>query len=112
MFITSINATLERYRESLRQTQTGSLDLSNDNLDTGRPTRAGEYALADETYAKLLDKLASRDFNHATPELRENILAFYGDLNAKIATKKDKSDWRKTVRAIDKLRTMQAQVRQ
>jgi hypothetical protein len=112
MFIASLDATLDRYRESLRQTQTGSLDLSNENLDTGRPTRAGEYGLADETYAKLLDKLASRDFNNATPELRENILTFYSNLNAAIATKRDKSDWRKTVRAVDKLKTMQAQVKQ
>jgi hypothetical protein len=105
----SFNATLDRYRGMLAEMGRGRLDLPNRDFDTGRPTRAGEYSLADEAYAKLLEKLAGRDFEKVAPSLRENILAFYADLNAPIATKIDKDDWRNTLRALDRLKASAAQ---
>jgi hypothetical protein len=109
VFMESFNATLDRYRGMLAQAGRGRLDLQNRDFDTGRPTRAGEYRLADEAYATLLEKLADRNFEKVTATLRENILAFYGDLNAPIATKKDKDDWRTTLRALDRLKASAAQ---
>ena len=35
----------------------GRLDLPNTDFDTGKPSAHGEYTLADETYAELLDRL-------------------------------------------------------
>jgi hypothetical protein len=46
-------------------------------LDTGKLASPGEYQLTDATYDKLLVKLAGKQFEGVTPELRENILAFY-----------------------------------
>jgi hypothetical protein len=109
LLMASFNETLDRYRAMLRESQSGRLDLQNRDFDTGRPTRAGEYPLADEAYAELLEKLDKNNFETITPALRENILAFYNDLNAPIATKKDKADWRDTLRALEKLKTAQAQ---
>ena len=83
--------------------------MQNRDFDTGEITRAGEYKLADETYAKLLNKLAGNKFEDVPPDLRRNILAFYSDLNAPIATKKDKDEWRNTLRALDKLRAAPVQ---
>jgi hypothetical protein len=111
LFLVSFAATLDQYRALLRQAQPGRLDLVNKNFDLGRPTRAGEYRLADEAYADLVTKLAKHEFNNVTPELRTNILAFFSDLNAPIATKKDLDDWRKTVFALDKLKATQTQTR-
>jgi hypothetical protein len=54
------------------------LKLDNQNFDTGRPTRKGEYKKADETYEKLLDHFADAP-NNISIELRANILAFYGE---------------------------------
>jgi hypothetical protein len=108
-FMESFNTTLDQYRAMLAEVRNGGLDLQNRDFDTGRPTRAGEYRLADETYAKLLAKLEKNNFEMAAPEIRQNILAFYGDLNAPIATKKDKDEWRDTLRALDKLRAAQPQ---
>ena len=105
MFIESFDATLTDYRGVLARARTGRLDLPNKDFDTGEPTRAGEYKLADETYAKLLLKLAGRDFESVTPELRQNILAFYGDLNLPIATKQDNKEWRKTLSALNRLKS-------
>jgi hypothetical protein len=104
LFIESFDATLDSYRGVLAKARTGRLKLQNMDFDTGVPTRAGEYALADETYAKLLNKLAGRDFENVTPELQQNILAFYGDLGLPIATKKDREEWQKTLNALDGLK--------
>jgi Zinc dependent phospholipase C len=108
-FMESFNATLDRYRATLGHVGGQKLDLQNTDFDTGRPTRAGEYKLADEAYAKLLEKLEKDDFKTISPELRREIIAFYNDLSAPIATKKDKDDWRDTLRALDKLKAMQAE---
>jgi hypothetical protein len=108
MFMESFNATLDRYRETLGHVRAGRLKLDNRDLDTGRPVRAGEYRLADEAYAKFVRKLADQKFDGVPADVRENILAFYSDLNAPIATKRDKDDWRKTLRAIEGLKMTEA----
>lgn len=104
MFIESFNASLDTYRSVLAKARTGGLDLPNRDFDTGEPTRAGEYRLADEAYAKLLLKLEGRNFEGVSPELRQNIVSFYGDLKQPIATKQDKKDWQKTLSALEKLK--------
>jgi Zinc dependent phospholipase C len=104
MFLKSFDETLTRYRGLLQDARMNKLNLDNRDFDTGEATRAGEYQLADETYAKFLQKLAKSKFEGVTPEIRQNILSFYKDLNAPIATKKDKDDWQKTVRALDMLK--------
>jgi hypothetical protein len=109
MFLESFDATLARYRGLLKQVQARKLNLQDRDFDTGEPTRAGEYKLADVTYAKLLNKLARQKFENVSPDLRRNILAFYNNLNAPIATKKDKEDWRNTLRALDKLKATPVQ---
>jgi hypothetical protein len=105
----SFNATVDNYRKMLAQIKAGALDLPNRDFDTGRLTRAGEYKLADHAYAKLLEKLEGRKFENLSPELREDILAFFSDLSAPIAVKKDKDDWRDTLRALNHLKSLQAQ---
>lgn len=111
LFLDSFAATIDEYRALLRKTQPGRLDLANMNFDLGRPTRAGEYRRADETYAVLLTKLAKSEFKDVTPELSGNILAFFNDMNAPIMAKKDSDDWRKIVLALDKLKATQTRTR-
>lgn len=112
LFLASFAETLDQYRRLLHQAQSERFDLANTNFDLGRVTRAGEYGLADETYAELVTKLAKHEFNHITPELRQTILAFFSDLNAPSAPKKDSDDWRKTVLALEKLKATQPQTGQ
>lgn len=52
--------------------------LANVDFDTGHPTRAGEYPLADETYGEWLRKLSKKKFENLNPMARQNILTFYG----------------------------------
>ncbi len=71
-----------RYRELVAHASGRRRDLPALDFDTGRPTRRGEYPLADATYAKLLDELAERDFATVSPALRADLLRFYGRAGA------------------------------
>ena len=104
LFMKSFDATVDTYRRMLREVGAGNLKLENKDLDTGQPASAGEYRLADKTYAQILDKLASHKFQQVPQDLRENILAFYGDTNAHTATKKDRGEWQKTLRELTGLK--------
>jgi hypothetical protein len=77
MFLASLDDTIKQYKELLRSASEDGLQLPNENFDTGRPTRIGEYHLADETYAKLLEKFDGH-LNDVSDGVRANILLFYG----------------------------------
>lgn len=107
MYLKSMDVALAQYRHLLAEVKAGNLQLQDRDFDTGRVTRAGEYKLTDETYAALLDGLARRHFDAVTPELRANILAFYRDLNAPIATKKNRKKWQRTLAQLQQLNAVQ-----
>jgi hypothetical protein len=104
MYFKSINTTIDQYRIYLQQVRVGSLELANCDFDTGKQTVAAEYSLTDETYAKLLDQLAKRKFDLTSPELRDNILAFYSDLSLPLETKKDAGRWQSVLASLDQLK--------
>ena len=58
-------------------TAAAPVKLANVDFDTGHPTRAGEYRMADETYGEWLRKLADKKFEHVSEPMRQNILAFF-----------------------------------
>jgi hypothetical protein len=89
LYIKSINATTDHYRALLKEVRAGGLVLPNYNLDDGNKTEAGEYSLADETYASLLEKLAAHHFDRTSAQLRDNILAFYANPSLLAGTEKD-----------------------
>ena len=108
MYIKSVNKTVDDYGALLREQKGEQLTIADLDFDTGRATRAGEYSLADKTYARLLDDLAKRNFDQAPAELRQNILSFYADLNAPIATKKNAKLWKTTQEELDRLKESNA----
>jgi hypothetical protein len=77
MFEDSFDASVRRDRQSYSNAMSGSLRLSNRDLDTGKPVSPGEYLLTDKTYDKLLVKLADKKFDRVTPDLRQDIIKFY-----------------------------------
>jgi hypothetical protein len=105
LYIASVDHTIENYKGLLTEVQKKDLHLTNTDFDTGRMTHAGEYGLTDNAYAHLLDQLAHDDFNQITPELRDNILAFYSDPNAPVKTKRNTAAWDKTQAELEKLKT-------
>jgi len=101
----SFNATMSAYRKLLDESSKPDFRLGDDNLDTGQPVRPGAYRMADQAYAKLLERLADKDFAGVPAELRAAILRFYSDPEAPVATKADVSAWRKLNAALQRLRT-------
>src|ERR1022692_5152405 len=105
LYFKSINLTVEQYRTFLHAVRTDSLNLPDDDLDTGQPAKAGEYSLADSTYAKLLDQLVQKKFQGISPELRSNILAFYSNTPAPDPTKKEEARRPEVTNALDQLKS-------
>jgi hypothetical protein len=58
LFLDSLLRTRERFGTALRAVGRGQLQLPNVNLDTGKPSVPGEYALADETIRELAKRLS------------------------------------------------------
>jgi hypothetical protein len=105
MFRTSFHDTMKEYERLLTELREfGQVTLVNNNFDTGGVTAPGEYPLADDTYAELLDRLAAKHFTGITPGLRQTLLAYYKDLNSPFSTKKKRKEWAKVVRELDELK--------
>jgi hypothetical protein len=106
LYFKSINTTVDQYRAFLEEVRTDSLVVPNCDLDSGNKTKAAEYSLTDDTYATLLAQLSDRKFDRTSPELRDNILQFYSDLSASIATKNDQVRWQGVLTALDQLKSV------
>src|SRR5579859_5650733 len=106
LYFKSINTTVDHYRAFLEEVRSDTLVLPNCDLDSGQSTKAAEYSLTDDSYAKLLAQLSQRKFDRTSPELRENILQFYSDLSLPIETKKDEVRWRGVLTELDQLKVV------
>jgi hypothetical protein len=106
LYIKSINTTVDQYKVFLEQVRSDTLVLPNFDLDSGQPTKATEYSLTDEAYAKLLAQVAGKNFDLTSSELRANFLDFYSDLTIPIETKKNPGDWQNVLTSLDQLKSM------
>ena len=104
LYFTSINKTVDNYGALLANVQKKSLQLADDDLDSGKPTAAGEYSLADDTYAKMLSQLADKKFEATSPALQKNIVDFYSKPKAPLQAKKDSAKWQKVQTNLDALK--------
>jgi hypothetical protein len=93
MFEASFNATMDRYRGLLSRQGAGTLELKNDNFDTGDTSGPGTYFLNDDAHARLLDLLAKENFVTAPPDVRAELLDFYSQPDAPYATKAKPKLW-------------------
>jgi len=82
MFEDSFDASVKRDSGYFAEAAAGDLRVSNRDLDTGKQVSPGEYSLTDKTYDKLLVKLAAKHFDGINPDLRANILGFYGRMKS------------------------------
>ena len=107
LFVASFANALQKYEQMTTEERTaGEVLLVNDNFDTGTVTTPGQYPLADKTYADLMDRLQKNNFDTVSPDLNRVLLAYYGDLNAPFATKKNKKEWAKVVLEVDELKRL------
>jgi Zinc dependent phospholipase C len=105
LYIKSIDTTSDNYGAFLKEVGNGTLVLPNSDLDDGQPTKAAEYSLADDAYARLLGQLADKKFVQTSPKLREDILQFYSDLSLPIDTKKDQARWQAVLTELGQLKS-------
>jgi hypothetical protein len=105
-FIESFAKTVTFYRTLIDDARRSTLSIANRNFDTGDPTRAGQYPLADKTYAELVKRLGKQRDNGSPvpPALVSDIRAFYGDLSAPIETKKHKKEWNELMQSLARLK--------
>jgi hypothetical protein len=104
LFQDSFDKTMDAYRTLLKEQDARQLQLANRDFDTGKPTAPGEYRMADNAYAKLAQKLADKDPGSVSADVRENVLAYFNDLNGPYRTKDDPKQWQSTVAAVEKLK--------
>ncbi len=101
LFIKSFKDATDRYRVAVRDMSDRRFDFANLDFDTGRPSRHGEYALADDTYAELLDRLTGKDALAPPAPLTANIAAFYGTNPSPSGLSKDEQKhWDKVTLAL------------
>jgi len=111
LYFKSVNQTVDQYGKALQEVKNKDLLAPDIDLDTGKPTKRGEYPLADATYRELLDQLAADHFANMDDALRENILKFYEGLGfPPPGTRIDKcvmQRWTKTWVEVTQLRSLE-----
>lgn len=109
LFMASFNTTVDSYRSLLANADGAHFELPNENFDVGVPTLAGVYVGADETYDKLLGKLADHKFAGVSPALRGSLMDYYKDRKEPAAppTKRASADWAKLLEQRAQLEQLQ-----
>ena len=80
--------------------------LKNRDLDTGFVIKPGGYRLTDATYAKLLHLLAGQPNQSIPPGIKEDIQAYYANLDLPITTRKDPEQWKQVLADLETLKAM------
>ena len=112
LFRASFRKVMDNYRAHIARMPTDSAaappPLANTDFDTGHPTHAGEYPLADETYGEWVRKLAIKKFENLDPKARQNILDFYGNAPKNPSSKEEQegSKMRETQEALAQLKEL------
>jgi hypothetical protein len=83
----------------------GSVELPNNNFDVGENTGPGKYRMNDEAHAKLLDKLAEKNFLGVSSEVKAELVQFFADTTAAYATKRNAKAWAKVQSELQQLKS-------
>jgi Zinc dependent phospholipase C len=104
LFMRSFDIATTAYRNKLDDTRRSTPRLENTNFDLGVAAPPGDYKLQDDTYAYWLDALAQENFSGLTPQITEELLRYYGNLNAPLNSKRHKSTWKRLLAQLDRLK--------
>ena len=100
----SLDETVLRYRERIRQAAAGSLVLEDRDLDTGLPIRWGESGITQRTYARLLEELGKGGFQDLPDGLRADVLAYFEGSDGAPPPKTKPKKWQQTLARLEQLR--------
>ena len=105
LFAKSFRDATAKFRAEVNDLKDRNFEVANTNFDTGRPSRFGDYSLADETYGELLERLSDQEFRGTPVALTRNIVSFYGDgPGPAMQDKKVRKRWTKVERTLEELR--------
>jgi hypothetical protein len=105
LFAKSFRDATAKFRIEVNDLKDRKFEVANANFDTGRPSRFGDYSLADETYGELLERLSDQKFQGTPVALTRNIVSFYGDGPGPwVKDKKVRKRWTKVERTLEELR--------
>jgi hypothetical protein len=105
LFAKSFRDATAKFRTEVNDLKDRTFEVANANFDTGRPSRFGDYSLADETYGELLERLSDQKFKGTPVALTRNIVSFYGDgPGPSVKDKKVRKRWTKVERTLEELR--------
>ena len=110
LFIDSFDRSAKEFAEKINENKGGSLELEPKNYDVGIVTTAGSYRLDDQVQCYWLTLLAAKNLTTVTPAIRNELLSYYSDLEAPIATKKDKKKWGQFVAELQQLKAHSPQL--
>jgi hypothetical protein len=104
----SVNQTVVALRTELQRVRQAGVgvDFAAVDLDTGAPTRAGEYHLADETYRELLRRLKKDNFAHTDADLQAALVDYVKDFQPKLRNRCDAKRWAEDQSALNALKTI------
>jgi len=92
-YVRSVNRASDELRTALDKFGGPKPGLDNRDLDTGYVVREGGYKLTDETYAKLLHRLAADPRVAIPSELKADILSFYANPDTPTIVKGEAAKW-------------------
>jgi zinc dependent phospholipase C len=104
LFMDSFERSAKQFAEKIDEARNGTLALEPRNYDVGIVTPAGSYRLDDQAQCYWLTLLAAKNLTTVTPAIRKELLSYYNDLEAPIATKKDQKKWRQLVAELQQLK--------
>ncbi len=78
-YIRSVDLSADALRAALTRFGSAHQTLPNRDLDTGAPTRPGSYSLADQTYAKLLQRVTADTQHTVPPGLKGEVQQYFTD---------------------------------
>ncbi len=105
-YVRSVNSSVEALCATIARFGRDDQTLPNRDLDTGAPVRPGGYPLTDQTYARLLKRLAANSRNPVPPALKADVLHYYADPTSPIATKRNPRKWTRVQTNLATLGTM------
>ncbi len=106
LYMQSVNQTVTALHAAVKRVHQTGIDFSAIDLDTGAPTRAGEYDLSDETYRELLRRIQKDKFAHTDAELRTAVIRYFNNFKPKLQNAKDTKRWTDDECALNALKVM------
>jgi len=79
IFLQSFDTTVSKYSAAIVLLINDKTNPPNKNFDTGKEIVKGDYHLTDHSYDNLLLKLDKSNYELLPPDMKKDILTFYGD---------------------------------